>query len=467
MLDGWEIGNSLSPTNSADAAGDADGDGVLNAIEMMAGTDPNSGGEPSTNDTVDIEITWGDISGSGSEAYELFIGETSFGVSTPDVLSNRTVKFVCGVKYLVSIAWVSGTNDYDYVFKIGGLGERQANDVGSVPSAEKWLWQTSSCYGMHDEYTVLGNNDTAGGSTPFWASGKKVPLYVMKVERIYVSDGDSANDYEEYPYNQIFFTEYLASIGATETAYGWYYDNLTTVKRFQVREVTDQAGFADALQVTDAYVCFHGHANYGIGLAWEPTLTSIPEFFNVGSSNTYVPKSRVLGTDPPQQTNLVIEASDVATNPVNYLTAVTEEERFKNHAYVYGTTNIPYIGTTSPSNVFDTIYDVGANSFHYVLVDEGAPFPRVVVKVRYPGCDDLSGLTLRYRWLLIDGCYTGLLYADSFPHGAFFYSETLSPLESDCKQRFVQAVIEGKAPFELRSDLNQMGARWKFDFIQY
>ncbi len=46
MDDGWELANSLDPTDPTDAAGDPDADGVDNLDEFLAGTDPNAFGGP-------------------------------------------------------------------------------------------------------------------------------------------------------------------------------------------------------------------------------------------------------------------------------------------------------------------------------------------------------------------------------------------------------------------------------------
>ena len=43
MPDEWELAHNFSPTNSADAFLDPDGDGVVNADEYLAGTDPLDG----------------------------------------------------------------------------------------------------------------------------------------------------------------------------------------------------------------------------------------------------------------------------------------------------------------------------------------------------------------------------------------------------------------------------------------
>ncbi len=44
MPDYWELQYGLSPTNSADSALDLDGDGMSNAAEYFAGTDPTQPG---------------------------------------------------------------------------------------------------------------------------------------------------------------------------------------------------------------------------------------------------------------------------------------------------------------------------------------------------------------------------------------------------------------------------------------
>jgi hypothetical protein len=44
LPDEWELANSLSPTNAADAALDLDGDGLTNLQEYLSGTDPNDAG---------------------------------------------------------------------------------------------------------------------------------------------------------------------------------------------------------------------------------------------------------------------------------------------------------------------------------------------------------------------------------------------------------------------------------------
>ncbi len=80
--------------------------------------------------------------------------------------------------------------------------------------------------------------------------------------------------------------------------------------------------------------------------------------------------------------------------------------------------------------------------------------PRIVLKVRYSGCDDLP--TLRYKWLLIDSCNSDRYFTDSFNHGVVFYTTTLECLASDSMKRFVQAVIEGKTPAQLETDLDAM-----------
>ena len=41
MTDAWEVANKLDPANVADAAADADNDGVTNLGEFLSGTDPN------------------------------------------------------------------------------------------------------------------------------------------------------------------------------------------------------------------------------------------------------------------------------------------------------------------------------------------------------------------------------------------------------------------------------------------
>ena len=41
MSDAWEVANKLDPANAADAAADADNDGVTNLGEFLSGTDPN------------------------------------------------------------------------------------------------------------------------------------------------------------------------------------------------------------------------------------------------------------------------------------------------------------------------------------------------------------------------------------------------------------------------------------------
>jgi hypothetical protein len=271
---------------------------------------------------------------------------------------------------------------------------------------------------------------------------------IFKLESIYVSFGDEANAIPGYDH-EAPVTNYLTNLGATydQANSVWKYDDLQHFKRFEVR-IVGATGFTQALQRQDAYVAFRGHSNYGIGLAWEKTCQSIGDFMNVGTTNSGVVWTGILG----QQPSLVIADADIAANPVNYLTSLGYE-RFANSAGTYQGQNIPYISTTAPSNVFTTIYGTGQNRFHYYALS-GGQNPSTILKVRHPGCDDLP--TLRYKWLFIDSCYSGLYYADSFSHGVFFYTTTLEYLQSDSLRRFVQAVIEGKTPAELESNLDIM-----------
>ena len=273
-------------------------------------------------------------------------------------------------------------------------------------------------------------------------------VVVLKVESVYVSFGDEANAIPGYDH-EAPVRNYLTNLGATydQANSVWTYDDLQHFKRFEVR-IVGAAGFAQALQKQDAYVAFRGHSNYGIGLAWDKTCQSIGDFMNVGTPNSGVVWSGILS----QQQNLVIADADIATNPVNYITSLGYE-RFANSAGTYQGQNVPDIGTTAPSNVFSTIYGTGQNRFHYYALS-GSQNPSIILKVRYSGCDDLP--TLRYKWLFIDSCYSGLYYADSFSHGVFFYATTLEYLQSDSLRRFVQAVIEGKTPAELEATLDVM-----------
>lgn len=338
----------------------------------------------------------------------------------------------------------AGTGQVADLWALDRCGEPWTNDVvwSSALSLEEDPTNAAHAWLALDEALEGEVTVTSGGIV------KSVYLVVLNVEKIFICNGDAAN---AYPGNDIALTNYLVSIGATNTDGVWIYDDLNTLTRFETRIIADQASFSDALQVTNAYVAFHGHSNYGMGFAWTNNLTNITDFFNVGTPKAGVVWSGIL----EQQPALNIQSSDIAASPTNYFTFILYIERFVNFSGSFQGTNIAHIGTISPSNVFDTVYGAGTNRFHYYALSNNVN-PSIILNVRYAGCDDLP--VLHYKWLLIDGCFSGLYYGDSFNNGVLFFTETLSPLDSDSMKRFVKAVIEGKTKEQLKSDLNAMSS---------
>lgn len=312
-------------------------------------------------------------------------------------------------------------------------------------------WSTDYTITVTTSYSET--NVVTGKTRALKSISRDIFIRVGKVKYIYISFGDSANsDLDGYHCNESV-EKYLTELGAQydKNRQAWIYEKKNKV-RFEVRFVGED-GFSKALSRQDAYVAFSGHSNYGIGLAWDKKCRQISDFFNIGSPTTGVVwGSPWIDGILEQQPELQILDKDIAVNPTNYVNAL-RYERFFNHAGIYEGQPIPYIGNRAPNNVFRKIYGSGNARFHYYALKDQQN-PTIILRVRYPGCDDLP--ILRYKWLFIDSCYSGVYYGDSFKHGVFFYSVTKTQIESDSLKRFVQAVIEDKTPDQLGQTLNAM-----------
>jgi hypothetical protein len=279
-------------------------------------------------------------------------------------------------------------------------------------------------------------------------SNGTVTILVVQLERIYVSYGDAANALPGYDH-EAPVRNYLIGVGATydPASNAWIYDDIGMAKRFEVRTV-GEAGFIQALQTTGSYVGFRGHSNYGIGLAWNNTCGTLAAFLNAGTRNAGVSWDGMI----EQQPSLTIADSDIALGPTNFVTSLAYE-RFINYAGTFEGQTVPEVGVTAPSNVFTHVYGVGQSRFHY-FGESSNQNRRIMLTVRPSGGNDMP--PLRYKWLLLDSCYSGLYYGDTFTHGVFFYTTTLEYLASDSMKRLVQAVIEGWAPSQFETALDEM-----------
>ena len=417
---------------------------------------------------------------------EAFIGLNDDDDNTNGVSDMLETNMVANEDDLVPVT-ITLYQDQQSVFTEGTLTFNWGNNVkmynDQLKAAPINGWSTNWDLHSAEFYSVFSPNDASSSySATFYVEGTNVSLNcgdvtfsssysygstgangsssgtVVRVKKIFVSNGDAADN---YPANDSAVTGYLMSTGATLVGGTWtYYDETTNMTVFETQIIHDQASFKAALQTTNAYVAFHGHSNHGLGLAWTNTLTSVSDFMNIGDPYTGVSWPYIV----VHQANLVISESDLSQSPTNYRTCYLGIERLTNCAGNFATSNIPYVGTGPPTNVFDTVYGSGSSRFHYYKSDTNTD-PRIVLKGRYPGCDDLP--TLRYKWLCMDNCYSGLYYSDSCSHGVLFYSMDLIASNSDSMKRFVEAVINGWTRDQLVNELNTMAGKNIYEYGNY
>jgi hypothetical protein len=154
------------------AAGiDTDGDGVLDIIEYLSGTDSNDAGSPVAEDREDLELRLGDPYHSNSERWS-FVCLTATGqiilVSNPAPgdITVANITFVRGHSYDLALHWLSGMADHDYTATIGGFGER-VDETRSPPwGGSKVYENTTQGYYIDDGSLLLGTNHSHTLFTP-------------------------------------------------------------------------------------------------------------------------------------------------------------------------------------------------------------------------------------------------------------------------------------------------------------
>ena len=155
---------------------DTDGDGVDDGVEVGQGSNPNdpNDSQPPPKGTVEVNITFGDHSGSHSEKYRIklqpVVGDTQVRTRTNRKYGETqtdTLRLLKGARYTVTLDHAATDPkyrgdpkpDYDYTLEIP--------QVAATEQTLRIIKDPQGIFGIHDE------------SVAFFASGKSADLFVM------------------------------------------------------------------------------------------------------------------------------------------------------------------------------------------------------------------------------------------------------------------------------------------------
>jgi hypothetical protein len=190
-----------------------------------------------------------------------------------------------------------------------------------------------------------------------------------------------------------------------------------------------------ALAIQDAYVVYDGHANFGLGFAFKPGLTTISQFMNVSRDLVAIEWKylREQQGDPNFWVADKYYGDDVTTpadyDPVRYYEDyVAEHDTYTADKYssepLEGGDNLTFHPDYTCQKWLDYHYYDG---YQPVLVVKG-------------GCADMPAKN--WKKIFINACKSGKYYYDIFDHGTLFFmtSETMNLYRT---KLYVEAVIGG------------------------
>lgn len=187
-----------------------------------------------------------------------------------------------------------------------------------------------------------------------------------------------------------------------------YYASNPKLKRYLSIQIgTTPEAFRQALQTPGAWVCFRGHANYGLGAIFNVNPTCISDFMNISSELVAI-NWRYL-VEKQAYPNLWVSDEEIAVSPQNYCTPI-------------GVQRFPNDNGVGVCESFGEVQGKGIERYHYQYFYLFSSFFDDISKlVVHGGKHDLPD-NLQYAVLYYQSCNSGAYYSESFQRGVFFYT---------------------------------------------
>ncbi len=176
---------------------------------------------------------------------------------------------------------------------------------------------------------------------------------------------------------------------------------------------------------------------------------AIDDIFNLGSDQVAI-NFEYLHNEQAYP-NFMLDPSDIAQNPVNYLVPGINVERFPNYQGV------------APGDSFGVIaQDPWGNPYHYQDAHDG--FYKTIVN---GGAADMPA-NPQYAVSFIRSCNSGRYYGETFDRGVIFYAEEDADYEIAITYLFVKGIIEDMSYDEMKALMNDADPMYEyFNFNEY